>query len=278
MEKRRLWASLTVTALTLIILCAVLTVSTYAWFTFDPYTNVTPMEGTISDGDTNLLISQSKDSGFAKTCGLDPEDMADTLSPVSTLDLDAFFASRAQKNGISTHFSDVSGELGQWLIHGTVYLQCLGSGSDVYFNEETLDLGEDFQILAAARLGLKITGQDEKATTLIFRLDDLGSTEGAESQRTVEPGEDVVVASIDDSGIPAFEEDPAVNIGDYMLTAAEPKELCTIQADEVVTVEYWLYLEGCDDQCYNPVQTQSDGVTSREIVLKLGFAGEKAAE
>lgn len=157
MEKRKLWVSLVTTAFTLIVLCAVLTVSTYAWFTFDPYTNVTPMEGKISDGDTNLLISESKDGPFDKKCGLNPTDKAEQLYPVSSADLEKFFASKAQKDGISTHFSDVSDKPEEWLIHGTLYLECLGTGCDVYFDKDTLNLGEDIQVLAAGRLGLKLS-------------------------------------------------------------------------------------------------------------------------
>ena len=41
----------------------------------------------------------------------------------------------------------------------------------------------------------------------------------------------------------------------------------TLKAEEVATVEYWLYLEGCDPNCYNPVQ-------SKDIALQLGFAGD----
>ena len=40
----------------------------------------------------------------------------------------------------------------------------------------------------------------------------------------------------------------------------------TLQAEEVATVEYWLYLEGCDDQCFNPVQNKASQ-------LCLAFAG-----
>ena len=30
--------------------------------------------------------------------------------------------------------------------------------------------------------------------------------------------------------------------------------LVSLEKDEVASVEYWLYLEGCDEQCTNPVQ------------------------
>ena len=40
--------------------------------------------------------------------------------------------------------------------------------------------------------------------------------------------------------------------------------------DEIVKVDYWFYLEGCDDDCSDPVQ-------SRDVItLSLGFAGERA--
>jgi hypothetical protein len=34
----------------------------------------------------------------------------------------------------------------------------------------------------------------------------------------------------------------------------------------VASVEYWLYLEGCDEQCFNPVQNKDAG-------LMLAFVG-----
>ena len=272
MEKRRLWASLLFTAFTLLTLCAVLTVSTYAWFTFDPYTNVTPMEGAISDGDTNLLISESRDGPFDKKCELNPDAKAEILQPVSTLDLSKFYASAAQnRDGITTHYSDVSEKPENWLIQGTVYLQCLGTGCNVFFDMDTLNLGEDIQILAAGRLGLKFTNEDSETQTYLFKLDSMGDTAGAEERRTVSEEKAVVVGGVNDDGTPKYEDDPAASISDYTLDAADPQKLCAIRTDEIVQVDYWLYLEGCDDHCSNPVQ-------SRDVPLMLGFAGGKITE
>ena len=47
---------------------------------------------------------------------------------------------------------------------------------------------------------------------------------------------------------------------------AGTKIVVQMNADEIATVEYWLYLEGCDDQCSNPVQ-------NRNTEIKLAFAG-----
>ena len=42
--------------------------------------------------------------------------------------------------------------------------------------------------------------------------------------------------------------------------------LVSLETDEVASVEYWLYLEGCDEQCFNPVQNKDAG-------LMLAFVG-----
>ena len=268
MEKRGLKISLLLTALSLLALCVALTAATYAWFTFDPYTNVTPMEGRISEGDTNLLISEGKTGPFDKQCALNPAHLAKTLFPVSTPDLDKFYTSRAQNaKGISTHFKDVTEKPGEYLIHGTVYLKCMGAGCGVYFNKPPLDLGTENQVLAAGRLGLKITGKDGKAIKYIFSLDALGNTQKADAFRTVETDKKkAVIGKLDASGNPEYSDDPAVSINGYILGEANAEKLCALSVDEIAEVEYWLYLEGCDDECCNAVQ-------STKITLALGFVG-----
>ena len=66
---------------------------------------------------------------------------------------------------------------------------------------------------------------------------------------------------------PAFADDPATGLNGCIHGNAGAKALMTLKAEEVATVEYWLYLEGCDPNCYNPVQ-------SKDIALQLGFAGD----
>lgn len=278
MEKRKLWASLLFTAFTLVVLCATLTVSTYAWFTFDPYTNVTPVEGKISDGDTNLLISESKDGPFDKECELNPAVLTKVLQPVSTADLERFYASIAQnRKGISTNYKEVTDQLDSFLVQGTVYLQSLGTGSDVYVSDAMKILGAneevDDQIIAAGRLGLHFTKENGDTEKYILYLDTLGKAAEAKAIRTISSEkEKAVIAAIDENGVPAggYSDDPAVSIGDYKIDADNAKKLCTVDADEIVKVDYWFYLEGCDDDCSDPVQ-------SRDVItLSLGFVGERA--
>ena len=266
MKRRKLRTALLLTALSLVVLAAALGVSTYAWFTFDPYTNVTPLEGQIADGDTNLLIAASPDGPFDKQCALQPTDLPAELRPVSTADLSQFYAATSQdKEGYSITFRNVTGRTPEYLIHGTVYLQCVGGGCDVYFQSPPLYLGADGQVLAAGRLGLKITGGTGAVQTYLFRLDALGNTAGAASRQTVRE-KDVVVGGLHGMAA-AFTRDPAVPVEGYFINTGRRTPLCSLEPDEIAAVEYWVYLEGCDPECCNPVQ-------SRDLALQLGFAGE----
>lgn len=251
--------------------------ATYAWFTFNNATNVEPMAGTVGDGAVSLLISASRDGPFDKECDLPLEQAVEELLPVSTADLQTFYASAAQnKQGITLRYRDVTEQAPQRLMHGTVYLQSKNRGCDVYFFEPKLSFGSDGQALSALRLVLKLTTETDGEQLLFFRLDDLGGG-GAEEQATV-TGDNVVVSSIDAGGQPGYTADPAEDIGAYLAQAdgeedttprAGEQALCALQADEVASVEYWLYLEGCDTACVNAVQT-------RELSLQLGFAGVSA--
>lgn len=247
--------------------------TTYAWFTVTgmPSTNITPMAGTVSKGDTNLLISNSYGGPFDKTCELVLDGNPGSLRPLSTADLTHFYRSAAQNNeGITVLYANADNRVDQDALHGTVYLQCQNASCDVYFNRDELNLGSDAQALAAMRLGMRITSSSG-TQTLIFRLDDMGSTGGAQFARTIASAGSVV-ASIAGSGEPVYTSDPSQGIGGYMAqtngNAYNPgsQKLMTLQAEEVATVEYWLYLEGCDDQCINPVQ-------NRASQLRLAFAG-----
>lgn len=267
MERKQARSAVWMAAISAVAICIALVGITYAWFTFDPYTKVTPMEGKISEGSANLLISESRSGPFDKQCELHPASLPQVLSPVSTANLSGFYtAARQNKEGITTHFREVSGEIGNYLISGTVYLQCKGGSCTVYLQSPPLALGTDGQWLAAGRLGLKITGGDGRVSSYIFRLDALGSTAGAQERKTI-TADNSVVAGITGDGSPSFSADPSRSIGDYLYGTGTPQSLCDLAMDEIAQVDYWVYLEGCDTACYNPVQ-------SRDVALQLGFTGK----
>ena len=250
---------------------------TYAWFTLSgrAQTNVTPMGGTVSDGDTLLLISNAESGPFDKECDLVFAGDAQALKPVSTADLENFYRVTLQnKEGVAVSYENANDRVDTDTLHGTVYLRCEGAPCNVYLNREELQLGSDAQALAAMRLGMKITSH-EGTQTFVMRLDDLGNTGAAQENLTV-PTAGTVVSGISGSGNASYVADPAVNISDYMAQAAGNDEytaganiLLSLNADEVATVEYWLYLEGCDEQCVNEVQNINSDI-------RLSFAGVRS--
>ncbi|MBE5863974.1 MAG: hypothetical protein E7295_14200 [Lachnospiraceae bacterium] len=245
---------------------------TYAWFTFRPDTNVEPMSSTISDGEVALLISPSLDTDFLTSCAL-PNYSSGSLEPVSTANLESFYSANLQtRQGISVGFRECQEEdLNTYAIRGRVYLKSLKDGCQVYFNRAGMGFGDDPQMLAALRLGLKITSS-EGEQTFIFHLNDMGDVSSAVSMQTTAQ-EHVVVGSLAENGNPNYVNDPAIGLSDYFavvgaqrLPQAGRASLCIIDANEIVSVEYWLYLEGCDEQCINAVQ-------EKEAFIQLSFAG-----
>lgn len=274
-EVRQLKQSFGKAVLWILFLLVVATGTTYAWFTLSGLasTNVTPMAGTISKGSSALLISSNQTGPFEKTCELVLDANPESLKPLSTPDLEHFYRSIAQnKEGITVLYENADNRVKQEAVHGIVYLKCENADCDVYFNREELNLGSDAQALAAMRLGMKITSHSG-TETFLWKLDELGSTGSAQSVQTISRT-NAVVSSISQSGQPVYIDDPAKNIGDYMIRAgsgsdefsAGNQKVVSLNADEVAKVEFWLYLEGCDEQCSNPVQ-------NRNSEIKLAFAG-----
>ena len=202
---------------------------------------------------------------FEKTCDLVLSGNPESLKPLSTADLDHFYRATAQnQDGISVLYASADNRVDTDAIHGTVYLKCENAPCRVYFNQSELNLGSDAQALAAMRLGMKITSHTG-TTTYFWKLDDLGSTGGAESKQTT-ARTSAVVSSVSESGQPVYTDDPSQNLlgffagqanGSY---SAGSETVVELNADEVAAVEYWLYLEGCDEQCINAVQSRSSEI------------------
>lgn len=274
MDNRHLRRTALVAVLWMILILIVTTSATYAWFTFSNATNVTPIASTLGDGKANLLISNSSTGGFDTSCQLVTAGQVPELFPVSTGNLEQFYVPTAQNaEGISTLYRDATAELDSRAIHGTVYLKAEHGSCDVYLDRGSLFFGDNSQALAALRFAMRIT-LGTASETFIFPLDSMGNTAGAEEQLTV-PTAGTVVSSIDNQGSPSYMEDPGKDLSDYFaksnsadssLPLPGNSSLCSLKDGEVATVEYWVYLEGCDSNCINSVQ-------GSDLNLQLGFAG-----
>lgn len=151
-DVKNLKKSFHLSVLWILLLLVVFTGSTYAWFTLSGLssTNVTPMAGTIGIGDTVLLISNSSNGPFDKSCELVLDGNPTSLKPISTANLQNFYKGTTQtKEGITVLYASADSEVNQDAIHGTVYLQCQNAACDVYFEPQNLNLGSNAQALAA---------------------------------------------------------------------------------------------------------------------------------
>ena len=256
-------------ALWIVVLALTLVWSTYAWFSASPYTNVTPTAYTVSDTGSDLLISASASGPFDRECALAETDR--TLYPVSTADLSTFWGTAFQNAaGIATDYADVTPQAADRMLAGSVYLQAGGAALNVYLLPESMSVSNDPQLLASLRLGLRVDSSAGPAVR-IFKLDELGDTSGATSRQTAAAADSVVqgggLVADPAIGLSAFAADA---VGDESAAArAGVEPLFTLTAGETAEVRYFVYMEGCDENCIDQAQ-------GRDISLRLAFAGTKA--
>lgn len=244
-------------ALWIVVLALSLSWSTYAWFSSSPYTNVTPVAYTVSETGTDLLISSSESGPWAEECEL--ASASKTLYPVSTSDLATFWGGVAQDaNGVTYAYADVTSAASDYILEGTVYLKGGGTAMSVHLLPDQMSVSSDPQLLAALRLGFVLEGSSGTQAH-IFRLDELGSTAGATSRTTTARTGAVVSGG-------SLVDDPASDLSAF---ASGGEALCTISGEEVVQVRYFVYMEGCDENCVDEAQSSA-------IQLRLAFEGVKA--
>ena len=256
----------------MLVLVAALSAATYAWFSNSRYTNVTPVAHAVSDEGSDLQIGISANGPWDTTATLAAADK--TLYPISTSDLYRFWRGTFQNAaGITTDYADCTAQLDDYALSGTLYLKGSDSALNVYLYQGQMSVTSDPQLLAALRLGLVITTQSGMQTH-IFTCDDLGNTAGATSRRTT--AQDGVVVAAGSSGW-TYTADPARAIsaysmdgtGDTPTARAGATPICTLAANEVASVHYVVYMEGCDANCIDEAQ-------ARDVVLQLAFAAAKA--
>ena len=256
----------------MLVLVVALSAATYAWFSNSRYTNVTPVAHTVSDEGSDLQIGLSANGPWDTTATLAAADK--TLYPISTADLSRFWRGTFQNAaGITTDYADCTAQLDDYALSGTLYLKGSDGALNVHLYRGQMSVTSDPQLLAALRLGLVIT-TPSGTQTHIFTCDDLGGTAGATSRRTT--AQDGVVVAGGASGW-SYAADPAHAIsaysmdgtGDTPAARAGATPICTLAANEVASVRYVVYMEGCDANCIDEAQ-------ARDVVLQLAFAAAKA--
>ena len=263
------------TALFTVLVLAALVCATYAWFSFSTSTNVTPMKGSVSSSGVELLISDQENGEYAYECALVPDnDQGEDygFEPVSTYDLENFYeAVSTDAGGMADRYKDVTDMLDTKLMRGTVYLKAQNADAEVYFDPQLLELSFPDQMMTSMRLGIRLSSSTDERM-YIFRLDGLSGESGTAEELATVPQDNVVVYGIDGNGNAEYSEDPSLDIMEYCASGSDAKPepglypLTILSKDDICTVRYWFYLEGCDINTFNPVQ-------ENEGELDLAFAG-----
>lgn len=264
MEIKSLKKSAVLAGIMILLLLIVLSTATYAWFTFTPYVYVTEMKGRISETGVELLISNNENGPFDITTNLILTNDTEVLTPITTNNLEEFYVASGQdSNGIVKSYQEVKTGVDKYLLHGTVYLTSIDNPCDVYFDPAFMYFGEDVQALASMRVGFIFGGYG--GGSYIYKLDELADLSKAEKRVTITTDGKVYSKDglVDD---PALAFAPYNGSNDGKEVIAGEKALTHIEADEVISVEYFLWLEGCDINCFNAVQ-------GKDLALQFGFMG-----
>ena len=247
--------------------------ATYAWFTLSANTKQTPFTSSVSAGDMVLTVSDRADGQFGDTSPIARLDQCDTLVPVSTNDIVHFYSATAQnRDGKIFLYKDVSQQISEKVLYGEVFLQARYRDGYLYFDTEKFNITGDAQLLSASRLGMKFSDGDSESI-YIFDLQDFARGEVIE-RTTIETETGKVVAGIDENGNATFQEEQAEEISAYAKTLDEVNStspLFEITRDQLVRVEFWIYMEGCDPHCINEAQESG-------IEMNLAFVADEKEE
>ena len=180
-----------------------------------------------------FLISNDKNGPFDTTTDLKVKGSLAELLPVTTKDLSKFeYPSKTDRFGNPLEFEDVTDTIEKYAVAGTLYLLSEDKDCKVALYGPKCFFGDEKEFVEAARLGLRLT-TSEGTYTYIIPLDDM---------------DDYFAAGTENEPVA-----PKIFLGN-------------LPADEVTTLDYYLYLEGTDEECKNQAQ-------NRAAELQFYFAG-----
>lgn len=259
-----------------------LTLATLAWFTSNRAVQTNTATARTGDETLELQISRTGGSDFRseETVPITQVNQTDaeTLMPVSTVDLQNFIYAPFTGNGKASAFKLVENEANYY--HGRVYLRAQGEGWSsatrlaLYLDQSDGLLGEAASgyLLNASRLGLVFGGNT--SSPVILRLSETENPENAQVYNTEVNGKTLgknQVLGYNGDGVYAA-ADPSAPVSDYTVSFTEnqmnlpAKSLLSMELGRIYSVDVYFYLEGCDPDC-------SESVQQNEADLHLAFYG-----
>lgn len=254
----------------MVLLLAVLTAATYAWFTSNRNVGTDKVNTRSGSATLELQVSQYGGTDFkgSKEAPITQvnQTQSSDLMPVSTADLKTFVYNPSTKEEMATHFVEVPDE--KYYYHGRVYIQAVAKGQPGGSHVALyLDQGEesggnlvsasDGLLLNATRLGLSFENTDP----LIFRLSDTENNEKDQVRNTVLNNQKLADGKVlnGSGGTISQADDPSVALSTYTIknngtdTVLPEKPLMNLELNRIYPLDIYFYLEGCDPDCSNSV-------------------------
>ncbi len=274
MNTKPLKRAIIVSVISLVAIALVLTSATYAWFTSNGEVYTSRVEAATNDTDARLYISSKGGADFVKgaEAAITQKNSAkiEALLPVSTDDLTNFLYNKVTQNGRNDSF--LLDKDAKRYYYGSVYIEAEVTGS-VNYRAMTVYLDDiaplvtpdkDSLFANAGRIALRLGN----GAPLILRMSEDENDASAQSRDTYVDGvllaDGKVLHYNASTGAVEAADDPAVNPADVSVSAADPVPLGTIEMNRIYELEVWFWLEGCDPDCTNAIQT--DGA---EAVISL---------
>ena len=286
MNKRKYYLTLWATAAVAVMIAAVLTTATYAWFSANRKVETETVTARTGSADLELQLSKQPEGSFTSETITDTDGQeyngveldslgARELMPVSTADLKTFVYSPSTNEGEATENTLQllpDAQKAEIVYNCTIYLRLSDNGTlsdsatvNLYLDDLGIEKTEEEQaaesrLLNAARLGLAINGN-----FLILRYSE--DAEGAESNTLLngsrlQPGQ---VLSYENGNVTAADI-PAENQGllseyQYSDENLTPKPiLAGMEPGTIYPLDIYFYLEGCDPDCDDTAQKQQAGL------------------
>lgn len=282
LKRKQMMNTTAFAVLWIVLLLALLSAGTYAWFTVNRINHEVIEEVAGAAGNNGVSTSRagavSGSDGITLQLGTADGDAFEALAtvdirqvntetelmPVSTADLQTFVCSKGTVNGNARGFVPVEDE--QYYYHGRLYLRAVAddakrSNAVALYLEETdgalaVNAGSESALLTACRLGLDF---HNGAPVLLSLSDaDSGSRRSNSYLGDVQLTDGQVL-----SGTTTAVEDPSQPIERFTAKKGESgyvlpeSHLFTMQMNEIYPVDIYFYMEGCDPDCTNALFTQA---------------------
>lgn len=270
MSKEKLKHKIKIGILTTLIVLFNITGTSFAWYIYNLELKATNVKMSAGSG-TSILISNFNDKDFSSAIAM--KDFNSSLIPVSTDNiLNGFQKVEGFKKENGLMFANMfSNADDNEFCTRTLYLKTNSDQVDVYLSDLTaINKDENNPLSTALRVGF-VFYKDNHADQYIFEPDESHNPRGQFNTYNATTGQ-VLDSTKNDGSVVDFKPLTKENLASYDENIGEVKinngseKMITLNRGEVVKVDVYFWLEGCDEDCFNNLVGKSLETLSMKFV------------